>query len=94
MGRYNTKLIFHFSTFSTEYKRDLFDDFIYSVHSVHPCDMDNSGGCDQICTKKGHEAVCSCKNGFQVSKTDAKKCEQGRICVNCVREMGTCTLSP
>ena len=46
--------------------------------SVHPCDKDDKGGCEQVCEKKGEEAVCKCNEGFKPTEEDANKCEEGK----------------
>ena len=45
---------------------------------MHPCDLKDKGGCEQVCTKKDDQAVCGCNEGFKVSTTDPKKCEKGK----------------
>ena len=44
--------------------------FIPSVFLVHPCDKDNNGNCEQICTKKGDWAKCDCNNGFKLAPNE------------------------
>ena len=46
--------------------------------SVHPCDQEDKGGCEHLCTKKDDLAVCVCNKGYKVSTTDPKKCEKGK----------------
>lgn len=41
---------------------------------VHPCDLDNNGGCAQICLKDGDATKCSCREGFVLS-------ENGLACI-------------
>ena len=45
-----------------------------SRFSVHPCDQEDKGGCEQVCTKNDDLAVCGCNQGYKVSTTDPKKC--------------------
>ena len=45
---------------------------------VHPCDQENKGGCEQLCTKKDDQAVCGCNEGYRVA-TDPKKCEKSKF---------------
>ena len=42
---------------------------------VHPCHKAN-GGCSQTCTKVGMNAVCECREGFEL-KEDGKTCTEG-----------------
>ena len=46
--------------------------------AVHPCDQGKNGGCEQTCTKKGIDALCSCKKGF-VLEEDGQSCEKGKL---------------
>ena len=39
----------------------------------HPCDEATKGGCAQICTKDGDNAVCSCSSG--TLNADGKTCD-------------------
>ena len=43
---------------------------------VHPCDKEH-GGCEQICQKKGNEALCKCRPGFLLAE-DGKRCNPGK----------------
>ena len=46
---------------------------------VEPClksDPEN-GGCDQICTDDGYEAVCECQPGYKLLD-DKKTCEKSK----------------
>ena len=56
--------------------------FIYvsSLISVHPCDKDSKGGCEQLCNKDGVNAKCSCEptEDFTLNK-DAQTCDKGEI---------------
>ena len=47
--------------------------------SVHPCDKTNKAGCEQLCKKKGDEAVCKCKPGFKLAK-NRKNCTKVHPC--------------
>ena len=47
--------------------------------SVHPCDKETKGGCDQICNKDGDDAVCSCNEPDYKLGEDGKSCEEGDI---------------
>ena len=46
---------------------------------MHICDRGQNGGCEQICNKKGNQATCSCKKGFDLSE-DGKSCEEVHPC--------------
>ena len=48
------------------------------VIPVHECDKPTKGGCEQICTKKGDEAICKCKTPEFKLSTDGKSCDKGR----------------
>ena len=58
----------------------LYEEILYIkclfFRSVHPCDRTDMKVCQDICTKKGDEAVCSCKENFQLEE-DASSCEEG-----------------
>ena len=43
---------------------ELLYDFFFTVH---PCDKDTKGGCDQICNKDGDDAVCACMKGYETN---------------------------
>ena len=47
---------------------------------MHPCDKDDKAGCEQVCNKKGDEALCGCEEGYKVSEDDANKCEKIHPC--------------
>ena len=48
--------------------------------SVHPCDKDTKGGCDQTCNKDGDKAKCSCTPvDFKLGE-DGKSCELVHPC--------------
>ena len=47
--------------------------------SVHPCDKDTKGGCQQTCNKDGDKAKCSCAPvDFKLGE-DGKSCDPGRL---------------
>ena len=44
--------------------------------TVHPCDKETKGGCDQVCNKDGEKAKCGCNEGFRlVDETTCEKSE-------------------
>ena len=49
---------------------------------VHPCKQvsesgkPTNGGCQQICTEVGTEALCECKEGYTVDENDKKACRK------------------
>ena len=47
------------------------------VFSVHPCDKENKGGCDQTCNKEDEKAVCSCAAPEFKLGEDGKSCLPG-----------------
>ena len=51
--------------------------FIYvsSLISVHPCDKDSKGGCEQLCNKDGVNAKCSCNEGYKLN-ADGVACDK------------------
>ena len=50
-----------------------------NLHSVHPCDKDTKGGCDQTCNKDGEKAKCSCTPvDFKLGE-DGKTCDPGKL---------------
>merc|ERR1712203_551459 len=42
---------------------------------IHPCDKADKGGCDDVCTKVGNSAKCSCTKTGYTLKADGKGCE-------------------
>ena len=52
--------------------------FIRLLLLVHPCDKPTKGGCEQVCDKKGDEALCGCKEGYKVSAEDKSKCTKSK----------------
>ena len=45
-----------------------------------PCKITHNGGCEQVCTNKGREAVCSCKAPDYKLGDDGKSCEKVHPC--------------
>ena len=43
----------------------------------HVCESQYNGGCNQVCTKEGASAVCSCQNSDYYLKLDGKTCAEG-----------------
>ena len=39
---------------------------VFFFISVHPCDRENNGGCDQICIKAKKKSKCGCREGFHL----------------------------
>ena len=50
--------------------------FLFLLNQVHPCDKEDKAGCEQVCEKKGTEAVCKCTEGFEL-EADGKFCKEG-----------------
>ena len=49
----------------------------FIIHLVHPCEIKN-GGCKEECKKKGNEALCGCKEGFEFEE-DGETCKERRF---------------
>ena len=50
------------------------------MHSVHPCDRKNNGGCQQTCLKTtGLNYKCACRKNFELEE-DGKTCEKVHPC--------------
>ena len=47
---------------------------------VPPCELTKNGGCEQNCTNKGTEAVCSCTPVDYKLGVDGKSCEKVHPC--------------
>ena len=49
--------------------------FLIFFYTVHPCDKENKGGCEQVCNKDGKKPKCSC-----TPATDYKLNDDGVSC--------------
>ena len=47
--------------------------------SVHPCDEEDNGGCEETCVKKGMTAECTCPKGYTLAE-DKKACNKTHPC--------------
>ena len=54
-------------------------DETFSLLSVHPCERQDNGGCQQKCTKIGSLGVCACNEGYKINE-DKKTCDKIHPC--------------
>ena len=75
-----TALILGFSTAeSCSFWFPIYVSFLIFSHLLeHPCDKEDNGGCQQICTENGKDYKCSCKEGFKLN-TDMTSCTKGML---------------
>lgn len=45
---------------------------------VHPCDLEDQGGCAHVCNKRDVFFDCSCNEGFKF-RPDNKTCVEGKV---------------